>query len=79
MFVGSGLRIGVIALLIGLPLSIVGMRLLLAQGFVIGPKVNVWLIGFGIASILLGVVVAATWIPARRATRVDPATTLRVD
>lgn len=79
MFVGSGLRIGVIALLIGLPLSTVGMRLVLAQGFVIGPTVNVWLIGLGIASILLGVVAAATWIPARRATRVDPATTLRVD
>jgi predicted permease len=79
MFVGSGLRIGVIGLVIGLPLSIVGMRLLLAQGFIGVPNVNVWLIGFGIASILLGVVVAATWIPARRATRVDPATTLRVD
>jgi hypothetical protein len=79
MFVGSGLRIGVIGLLLGLPLSIVGMRLLLAQGVVIGPNVNVWLIGFGIASILLGVVAAATWIPARRATRVDPATTLRID
>jgi predicted permease len=79
MFVGSGLRIGVVALLLGLPLSIVGMRLLLAQGFVVGPDVNVWSIGFGIACILLGVVTAATWIPARRATRVDPATTLRVD
>jgi predicted permease len=79
MFVGSGLRIGVIALLLGLPLSIVGMRLLLAQGFVSGPAVNVWLIGFGIAAILLGVVAAATWIPARRATRVDPAITLRID
>lgn len=79
MFVGSGLRIGVIALLMGLPLSIVGMRMLLAQGFLIGPKVNVWMIGYGIAFILLGVVAAATWIPARRATRVDPATTLRVD
>ena len=79
MFVGSGLRIGVMALVIGLPLSIVGMRLLQLQGFVIGPQVNLWLIGCGIASILLGVVAAATWIPARRATRVDPAITLRVD
>jgi hypothetical protein len=79
MFVGFGLRIGVIALLIGLPLSIPGMRVLLAQGFVIGPEVNVWLIGVGIASILPGVAAAATWIPARRAARVDPATTLRVD
>jgi hypothetical protein len=79
MFVGSGLRLGVIALLIGLPLSIAGMRVLLAQGFVIGPEVNVWLIGFGIASILLGVAAVATWIPARRAARVDPATTLRID
>ena len=79
MFVGSGLRIGVIALLIGLPLSIAGMRVLLAQGFVIGPEVNVWLIGLGIASILLGVAATATWIPARRAARVDPATTLRID
>ena len=79
MFVGSGLRIGVIALVLGLPLSIVGMRLVLSQGFAGGPDVNVWLIGAGIASILLGVVGAATWIPARRATRVDPATTLRVD
>jgi ABC-type antimicrobial peptide transport system permease subunit len=79
MFVGSGLRIGVIALLIGLPLSVAGLRLLLAQGFLIGPEVNVWLIGFGIAAILLGVATAATWVPARRAARVDPATTLRVD
>jgi ABC-type antimicrobial peptide transport system permease subunit len=79
MFVGSGVRIGVVALLIGLPLSITGMRVLLAQGFVIGPEVNVWFIGFGIAAMLLGVAAAATWIPARRAARVDPATTLRVD
>lgn len=79
MFVGSGLRIGVIALLIGLPLSIVGMRLLLAQGFAGEPQVSLWLIGCGIGAILLAVVAAATWIPARRAARVDPATTLRVD
>jgi ABC-type antimicrobial peptide transport system permease subunit len=70
---------GLIALLIGLPLSVAGLRLLLAQGFLIGPEVNVWLIGFGIAAILLGVATAATWVPARRAARVDPATTLRVD
>lgn len=79
MFVGSGVRLGALALLIGLPLSIAGMRVVLAQGFVPGPEVNVWLIGAGIAAMLLGVAAAATWVPARRAARVDPAVTLRVD
>jgi hypothetical protein len=79
MFLGSGLRISVIALLIGLPLSVAALRLALAQGLVIGSGVNVWVIGFGVAATLLTVALAATWIPARRAAGVDPATTLRVE
>jgi predicted permease len=79
MFLGSGLRIGVVALLLGLPLSVAALRLALAQGLVIGTEVNVWVIGFGVAVTLLTVALAATWIPARRAAYVDPTTTLRVD
>lgn len=79
MFLGSGMRISIIALLLGLPLSIAGLRLVLAQGLVVGSEVNVWAIGSGIAILLLTVTLAATWVPARRASHVDPATTLRVD
>jgi ABC-type antimicrobial peptide transport system permease subunit len=79
MFLGSGLRIGIVALLLGLPLSVAALRLALAQGLVLGSEVNVWVIGFGVAVTLLTVALAATWIPARRAACVDPAITLRVE
>ena len=79
MFLASGVRVGVIALLVGLPLSVVGLKLALARGIVIAPGVNPYLIGAGIAVLLLAVASAATWVPARRAARVDPASTLRVE
>src|SRR6185295_12983137 len=67
MFLGSGVRMGVIALLLGLPLSLAGLRIAIARGVVIAPEVNVYLIGGVIAAVLLGVASAATWVPARRA------------
>ena len=79
MFLASGVRVSAIALLIGLPVSVGALQLALAQGAVIAPDVNVWLIGTAIAVVLLLVAAAATWIPARRAALVDPATTLRVE
>ena len=33
----------------------------------------------GVAMVLLGVAAVATWLPARRAARIDPADTLRVE
>jgi predicted permease len=79
MFLASGVRVGAFALLVGLPLSIAALKVALSQGIVIAPEVNVWAIGIGIAVILMAVASAATWLPARRAALVDPATTLRAE
>lgn len=56
----------------------VGFRWLMSAGILIVPRFHVWLVGLGIASVLLVVVSAATWLPTRQAARVDPAVTLRV-
>ena len=79
MFLASGVRVTAIALALGLPLSLAAMKIGIAKGIMIGPNVNVYLIGATIAALLLMVACAATWVPARRASRVDPATTLRTE
>jgi len=75
----SGVRSSLVALALGLPLSIAALKVGLSQGVVIAPDVNPWLIGMAIAPLLLAVAAAATWVPARRAALVDPAVTLRVE
>lgn len=77
MFLKSGVLVSVVALAIGLPLSVAGLRIAMSQGAIIAPGVNPYLIGLAIAAVLLAVASAATWLPARRAAEVDPATTLR--
>jgi len=79
MFLASGMRVSAVALLVGLPLSIVALRVAISQGVMIAPGVNPYLIGAAIAVILMAVASAATWMPARRAAQVDPATTLRME
>jgi len=79
MFLASGVRLGAVALVIGLPLSIVGLQLLVSQAELLAPRVDVWVVGAGVAVVLLTVAAAATWLPARRAAAVDPASTLRVE
>ena len=77
MFLASGVRVSAIALLFGIPLSFAAVKIGLSLGMVFGPSVNVPLLIATTAAILVGVAVMATWAPARRASRVDPATTLR--
>jgi putative ABC transport system permease protein len=79
MFLASGVRSSAIALAIGLPLSVAGLEIAMSQGVVIAPQVNPYLVGSVIALVLLAVAVAATWVPARRAALIDPASTLRVE
>ena len=79
MFLASGVRTSLVALVLGLPLSVAALKLSIAEGVIIAPQVNPYVIGLVIAPILVAVAAAATWVPARRASRVDPAVTLRAD
>jgi putative ABC transport system permease protein len=78
MFLQSGVRLAVIALLIGLPVTVVGLRLGQSQG-VVNQGPNFWLVGLAVSVVLLSVATGATWRPARRAARVPPAIALRAE
>jgi predicted permease len=75
-FMSSGVRLGFTALLIGLPLTIPAMHIVLGRRL---ENVNQWLICAMVSIAILTVAGAAAWIPALRASRIDPAYTLRVD
>ena len=78
MFLASGVRLSGLGLALGLPVSLLAFRILLKNES-IPPSVDMWVIGVGIALVILLVASAAAWLPARRAALVDPATTLRVE
>ncbi|RKH60326.1 ABC transporter permease [Corallococcus interemptor] len=77
LVLAQGLRLSLMGVAVGLCLSLALARLLgsLLYGVSAGDP---WTFG-GVALLLTGVALAASWLPARRATRVDPIIALRAD
>jgi predicted permease len=75
MILREGARVALIGVAIGIPLALVGTRLLSTMLFGVGP----WDVAtFAAVTIVIALTVgAATLIPALRATRVDPSAALR--
>jgi putative ABC transport system permease protein len=75
LILGQGLRLAVVGVAAGLLAAIGFTRLL--QGLLFGISASDPLTFVGIALLLVGVALLACWIPARRATKVDPLEALR--
>ena len=78
MFFRSGLRVSLIGLLIGLPLSAAAVKVLQSQVNLMGiPRVNMPVIASLVGLAVIVVASLASWIPARRAAGTDPLVALR--
>jgi predicted permease len=77
MMLKQGIRLTAIGLVIGLVIALAGTRLLSNLLYGIGATDPLTFIV--VSLVLAGVALLASWIPARRATMVDPAVTLRFE
>lgn len=75
MVVGHGLRLAAAGLALGLVAALLVTRLMRSLLFQVSPADPLAL--GGVTAVLAAVAAAAAWLPARRATRVDPMTVLR--
>jgi putative ABC transport system permease protein len=77
LVIGSGLQVAAAGLAVGLVVAVLGARLLTALLYEVTPTDPATLVAVGMT--LLGAAAAASWLPARRATTVNPAEVLRGD
>ena len=73
-------RLGIAALIglaVGMPLALVATRLLRSLLYEVSASDPVTFVG--VAALLAGVALVASWLPSRRAARVDPTVTMRAD
>jgi predicted permease len=77
IFVGDGLRMTLLGLALGVAIALIATRLLASRLF--GVTSSDPLTFFGVGALLMLVAVAASYIPARRASRVDPLVALRCE
>jgi putative ABC transport system permease protein len=75
MILGQGLRLAVVGVALGLVGAFALTRLL--KGLLFGISASDPLTFVVIASLLVGVALLACWLPARRATKIDPLEALR--
>ena len=75
MVLNQGLGFTLIGVAIGIALAFFATRFLVA--FTVGVKPHDPVVFISVPLILAAVMMAACWIPARRAARVDPVLTLR--
>ena len=78
-FFFSGVRLGALGVLLGLPLSTVALYLIASNFAGNNLPVNLPLAGLAIAVAVIGEAAFASYVPARRAARVDPLAAIRVD
>ena len=77
LVLGQGLRLGLLGTLLGLAGAAAGGRLASGMLFQVAPADPAVLAA--VAAMLLAVTLAASWLPARRAARIDPMAALRAE
>jgi len=77
MVVGHGVRLAAAGIVLGLLGALLGTRLM--RGLLFGVTATDPLTFLAVPLLLLGVALFASWLPARRATSVDPVVALRAE
>jgi ABC-type antimicrobial peptide transport system permease subunit len=78
LFLRNGVILSLLGTALGIVLSFILLRVLRANVAIVPGNEAPWVVVV-VAMILAVVAVVACWLPARRATRVDPVITLRAE